>query len=211
MGWMNGVAWQADEANNQNNERLRKDVGLRRYRRRKPTHSRANVYRAYLCARSGAIGTELDLRISIHVDDVNEEVAFDNLRLDGTFSTTNNPPQVSSTNFPNIGEPEIGGANNILDITYVDDSAVSVASIDTGDITVERTAGGASQFLNVSGVAKPGSDASLVLAQYTVDAPGGGWDATDNGTYTVTLLQDQIADDAAATAPTSNTILARSR
>lgn len=83
-----------------------------------------------------------------------------------------------------------GGATHTIRVTYSDDSGIDAASITPDDIILSRSGGGS---LNVTGVTVSGSGASPT-ATYTFDAPGGSWDAGDNGAYTATLSANAVQD-----------------
>ena len=108
-------------------------------------------------------------------------MAFTNTAIDATAPT-------ASGTFNNISIP---GANTYqFSITYDDNVGVDTASFDGSDVRV--TASGFNEnatFLSHS----MNSDGS-VLATYSVPAPGGAWDASDNGTYRVFLNAAQVTD-----------------
>ena len=76
-------------------------------------------------------------------------------------------------------------------VTFVDDVAVSLASIDATDITVTGP-GGPLTVTEVS--AGPPAGGASVIGTYTVAAPGGTWDHADNGVYTVALAGGAVTD-----------------
>ncbi|MBE9638466.1 carbohydrate-binding protein [Salipiger mangrovisoli] len=84
-----------------------------------------------------------------------------------------------------------GGASTTVTVTFTDNVAVDVSSIDVGDITVSGPGGA----LAVTGVSlNLASDGTPRSATYTVAAPGGSWDVADNGTYTVSLAGSEVLD-----------------
>jgi len=90
----------------------------------------------------------------------------------------------------NITNP--GGSVHTLTVTYSDDVAVDVSTLDSADVLVVSP-GGLSQLatlvsvdLNTNGTPRTGT--------YQITAPGGAWDETDNGTYTVTMQAGQVSD-----------------
>jgi len=86
-----------------------------------------------------------------------------------------------------------GGATQTITVTYTDNVAVDVTSIDAADLTVTQAATGTP--LTVTGVtANPASNAAVVTATYTVAAPGGTWDAAESGAYNVALNAGQVRD-----------------
>jgi uncharacterized delta-60 repeat protein len=95
-----------------------------------------------------------------------------------------------------ISAPDVttaGAATETVTVTYTDDVSVDVESIDKPNISV---VGPGSVSLTVTGVTfAPTFDAKTVVATYTVAAPGGGFEAINNGSYTVTLLSNQVSDE----------------
>lgn len=88
---------------------------------------------------------------------------------------------------------QLGGADNALVITYADASGINASTIDVGDLLVTRNGDGLALAVTGVSVDTPGNGSPRV-ATYSVAAPGGSWDVTDNGTYTVSLIADQISD-----------------
>ncbi|MDB5293475.1 MAG: conserved repeat domain protein, partial [Phycisphaerales bacterium] len=98
------------------------------------------------------------------------------------------PPVVSSINAAGISAP--GATIETVSVTYHDDVAVNTATIDANDITVVGPGGNA---LTIAGFTLSGSG-QTVTATYTVIAPGGIWNSSDNGTYTITVVPGQVTD-----------------
>ncbi len=86
------------------------------------------------------------------------------------------------------------GTDQSINLTYSDDgtfTVVDVSTIDTSDISVSGPGGA----LVVSGASEATStDGSPKTGVYTISAPGGSWDFTDNGTYTISMLANQVSD-----------------
>ena len=80
-----------------------------------------------------------------------------------------------------------GGTDYTFTVTYSDASGIDAATLDGSDIEVVRDDGLTQQAEFVS--------VSNGTATYRVTAPGGGWNASGNGTYTVRLLGGQVADN----------------
>jgi Tol biopolymer transport system component len=86
-----------------------------------------------------------------------------------------------------------GGTTQTVTVTYTDNVAVNAATIDAADITVTGPGGP----VTVQGVTvTPAGNGSPLAATYTLDAPGGTFDAADNGTYTVALAAGAVTDTA---------------
>lgn len=79
-------------------------------------------------------------------------------------------------------------------VTYTDDTAVAVATLDGGDVLVTGP-GGYSNLAALAG-ADSVADATPLTATYRLAGPGGTWDPSENGTYTVALLAGAVEDTA---------------
>lgn len=85
-----------------------------------------------------------------------------------------------------------GGAEHQIVVVYTDGGKVNVNSIDPSDISVVRADG---LPLTVTGrTFSPQNNGPVITAVYTVAAPGGAWDASDDGAYTVTLPGGAVSD-----------------
>ena len=137
-------------------------------------------------------GSTLDLRIEVWADSSSEEIAFDFLQIDGTPAVVNPPPAATSSAASDVGEPEIGQTAYSFEVTYTDDSAIDVSTINISDVTVTGPGG----LLTVANATEStGTDGTPRTGTYTVTPPGGSWDVSDNGTYTVGLVGNQVGDD----------------
>ncbi len=85
-----------------------------------------------------------------------------------------------------------GSSTHAFTVTYTDASGVDVSTLGVGDIVVTGPNGYAQQadFLGVD-QAPNGSPRS---ATYSIPAPDGVWSITNNGTYTVTVLDGEVSD-----------------
>jgi hypothetical protein len=81
-------------------------------------------------------------------------------------------------------------------VIYSDDRAINVASLDgnseKSDIQVTGS-NGFSQFATFVSV-NDASNGDSRVATYRITAPGGTWDDTDNGNYTIALQGNQVSD-----------------
>jgi uncharacterized delta-60 repeat protein len=87
--------------------------------------------------------------------------------------------------------PASGAASYDFDVTYSDANVVNAATIDGGDIVVTGPNGFSAQASLVSGGL---SNGSIVTATYRITAPGGAFDEADNGTYSVAVLPNAVAN-----------------
>lgn len=89
--------------------------------------------------------------------------------------------------------PAVGEAFFDFTVTYTDaTTGVDVASLDDGDLRLT----GPNEFdqpATLVSVDNSGNGSPRV-ATYRVAAPGGSWDAADNGSYTLTLQPNQVRD-----------------
>ncbi|MBF2002025.1 MAG: PQQ-dependent sugar dehydrogenase [Synechococcales cyanobacterium M58_A2018_015] len=85
-----------------------------------------------------------------------------------------------------------GGSSYDFTVTYRDDTGVDVSSLDNNDIRVTGPNGfnQLAQFVSVD----TATNGTPRTATYRIAAPGGSWDAADNGSYTLTLQANQVSD-----------------
>ncbi|MEM9782127.1 MAG: malectin domain-containing carbohydrate-binding protein, partial [Pseudomonadota bacterium] len=86
-----------------------------------------------------------------------------------------------------------GSTSYEFSVTYSDNFAIDVSTLDGADILVENAALGFSAAASLVSVDVP-ADGTPRTATYAVDAPGGSFDAADNGTYTISLNAGQVSD-----------------
>ncbi|HEX8915343.1 MAG TPA: hypothetical protein VF796_23525, partial [Humisphaera sp.] len=88
-----------------------------------------------------------------------------------------------------------GTKPNTVTVTYTDaDGVIDASSLGIDDISVLGP-GGAPVAVNGISIA-PQVDSNRITATYSITAPGGSWDAADNGTYTVSVAAGAAQDDA---------------
>jgi len=75
-------------------------------------------------------------------------------------------------------------------ITYTDTTGIDLTTLDSNDIRVTGGTGfdRLATFLNTT------TTGNSVTATYQFAPPGGTWDRSDNGTYTLSLIADQVRD-----------------
>jgi uncharacterized protein YkwD len=84
-------------------------------------------------------------------------------------------------------------------VAYADDTALDPTTFDSYDIEVSGP-GGYVRYANYDSVdsTAPGT---IRTVNYVIKGPGGSWEATDNGVYTITLRRRQVYDAAGNAAP----------
>jgi hypothetical protein len=93
------------------------------------------------------------------------------------------------------GNVTSGGASTYsFTVTYADNVAVRTWTIDSDDVKVTGPSG-FSQVASLVSV-NDSTNGTPRTATYRISTPGGSWDPADNGTYTVTMLADQVTDPA---------------
>ncbi len=103
----------------------------------------------------------------------------------------NSPPTADTVTAHNVTQTNAGETSYTFTIDYSDtDGNFDIDTIDTANVTVNNGA-------SVSNASYSG-DASSGIATYTVTPPGGSWDDADNGTYTIAIVANQVADDVPA-------------
>jgi hypothetical protein len=114
------------------------------------------------------------------------------------------PPAVSSFSAPTV--TQIGAPTTTVTVTYSDTSGVNIASIGPSNITVTRNSDGLALTVLAASPDVNGNGSPRTVT-YTVAAPDGTWDPTDNGTYTAAIAADQVRDvsGSAVTAATLGT------
>ncbi|MDB9524843.1 cadherin-like domain-containing protein, partial [Oscillatoria sp. CS-180] len=87
-----------------------------------------------------------------------------------------------------------GGSIYRFNVAYSDDRAVNISSLDDQDVEVIDENGQSIPVTFIS--ADTPSNGSPLVATYAIQAPGGAWDESDNGTYSVRQIADQVTDTA---------------
>ena len=105
----------------------------------------------------------------------------------GTLDTT---PPVAVLNVANITIN--GSPSHALTVSYTDTTAVDVTTLGQGDLLVTGP-NNYSNLVDFVSVDTP-TDGTPRTATYSIPAPGGDWDAADNGDYQVTLLDGEVSD-----------------
>lgn len=99
-------------------------------------------------------------------------------------------PQALALGAPNISTG--GGTTYTFTVTYTDNGAVKVSTMDGSDIRVTGS-DGFSQLATFA-EANVTANGTPLTGTYRINAPGGTWDAGWNGSYTVWLEPNQVTD-----------------
>ena len=107
------------------------------------------------------------------------------------------PPVVSTVpaaHLNPVAAVAAGAADRTFTVTYTDDTAIRVGTFNSWDVNVVGPNGFSqyAQFVN----ADTATNGTPRTATYRITAPGGTWDAADNGAYTVNLRAGQVSDTA---------------
>ncbi|MGB3403152.1 MAG: DUF4038 domain-containing protein [Microcoleaceae cyanobacterium] len=87
-------------------------------------------------------------------------------------------------------------------VTYSDDTAVDNSTIDNQDIRVSGP-GGFDQAATLVDT-NVNNQGAVITATYEINAAGGSWDIADNGSYTISLQDNQVSDTSNNFIPGSN-------
>jgi glucose/arabinose dehydrogenase len=104
------------------------------------------------------------------------------------YADVSAPTAVVSTT--NVSVP--GDSTYNFTVTYSDNLSVDITSLDNNDIRVTGPNGfnQLATFVNV----EPAGNGAPRTATYSITAPSGVWDATDNGFYSIRLETNQVRD-----------------
>ena len=122
-----------------------------------------------------------------------DTAGFDILEISAPFDVNIGAPDNERPN-ATVSASDVtspGGASHTVTVVYSDNNAIDVETIDAGDISV--TGPGGALGVQVGSV-NPGGDGTPRSVTYNVMAPGGSWDPTDNGQYTVSVVPNQVLD-----------------
>src|SRR5439155_8158464 len=96
----------------------------------------------------------------------------------------------ASGSFANVTTP--GGTSYTFQVTYTDDTAINVGTLDSSDLRVT----GPNSFNTLAAFVSVDvpTNGTPRTATYRFTPPGGFWDFADNGTYVVSVEPSQVAD-----------------
>jgi hypothetical protein len=142
------------------------------------------------------------IRLDLHDDDSIRDSAGNRLGGNGSangnfsagavYTIDKTAPTAGSLVAPNVGLS--GGTTYTFTVSFGDNLAIDVTSLDGSDIRVTGP-GGFNQLTTLVSVT-PAGNGTPHTATYQITAPGGAWDSVDRGTYTVTVEANQVFDSA---------------
>ena len=94
---------------------------------------------------------------------------------------------------PLVTDIDFGAIRQEFSVTYGDNVAIDVVSIDAADVLVTRVET-AEHFPVTLLFVQPGGNAPERFVRYAFTPPGGSWDVSDNGTYRIDLVDHQVRD-----------------
>ncbi len=110
-----------------------------------------------------------------------------------TGPDTENP---SATLLPTLGVTIPGGTEYGFQVLYEDDVAIALSELGDGDVQVVGLDGSFAELGIFVNVDLP-SDGSPRTVTYQITPPGGSWDVGDNGTYRISVRNNQVSDTSA--------------
>ncbi len=111
---------------------------------------------------------------------------------DFTFTTATVDTSAPTASFSLSNVPAPGGNMYTFTVTFSDNAAIDVSTLGSTNFVVTGPNGfnQAATFLSVN----INSNGAVRTATYAMNPPGGTWSLGDNGTYTVTLNANEVAD-----------------
>ena len=109
-----------------------------------------------------------------------------------TVAPVNDAPTLSGVVAANVDEASAGATSYDFTVTFSDDTAVDVTSLDSGDVYV-TTPGAETIAATFISVDTPGNGTPRT-ATYRIVPPGGSWNVADNGAYTIGISGSQVGD-----------------
>ena len=116
--------------------------------------------------------------------------------------TTNDDGSAAPVGQISVGDITQAGADSVtVTVVYTDDEAVSRSSVGGSDLTVAPASGGTQLHLQNGLRLARGQHRAGHRHLRVLRAPGGSWDASDDGPYTVTMEQDRVFDQGGHAVP----------
>lgn len=138
-----------------------------------------------------AMGATFRLRWGLGSNPAQNDIGWniDDVEVLGDGLLDTDPPAAALL----VADVTMGGSpSHSCSVTYTDASGIRLATLDAADLLVIGP-NGDSNMVEFVGADLP-LDGSPLTGTYSVAAPGGAWDATDNGVYRVTLVEGAVED-----------------
>ncbi|OCR02496.1 hypothetical protein BCD67_01010 [Oscillatoriales cyanobacterium USR001] len=131
-----------------------------------------------------------------------QDIANNNNTASTDLTRTNDTAGPTAKLEPAISSITTGGdTSQTFTVTFSDNNAIDVSSLDSSDIVVNGASGAiTTKFVSVT----PTTNGTPRTATYSFTPPGGSWDVADNGNYTVSLQKEQVKDTLGNAANTGN-------
>lgn len=120
-------------------------------------------------------------------------------KIDIGSTESTDPTPIATGSSPDV--TVAGGTTQTITVTYTDNNAIDVSTLDSGDITVVGP-GGSLPVVFKSAV--PNTNGTPIVATYELVPPGGSWDGSDSGSYAININAGQVFD---TDTPTKNSVL----
>ena len=112
--------------------------------------------------------------------------------VDSNWTPPNTAPTLGTVTANAVGQGNAGQNSYSFTVVYSDsDGTIDNTTIDTNDVTVAK--GGTNLVIS-----NASWNAGTSTATYTVTPDGGTWDDADNGTWTIAVVANEVADDGGA-------------
>jgi hypothetical protein len=107
----------------------------------------------------------------------------------GAFESATSAPAASTT----VGDVTTsGGTSYVFTVTYIAAAGINIGTLDSSDLRVTGP-GGFNVLATFAGV-DTNTNGSPRAATYRITPPGGSWDFTDDGSYTISMEPAQVTD-----------------
>ena len=107
-----------------------------------------------------------------------------------TITPSDTVPPTATSAPAGVNTP--GGTSYVFTVTYADNTAINVSTLDSSDVIVTGPSAfsAPATFVTVDN----NTNGTPRTATYSITPPGGTWDAADNGTYSVVMQASQVSD-----------------
>ena len=128
----------------------------------------------------------------LRIDARSSEFNFNYIDLVGAEQIVDEVAPTAVLNTTSLTKQADGVSPANFTVTYSDNNAIAANTIDANDVTVTAP-DGTEIAVELVSVDTPGNG-SPITATYAIAVPGGTWDATDAGDYTINLKEGEVSD-----------------